>query len=140
MRRAMKMYMETLELDPSNGFATLGLANIMAEHGKIQDAVKIYSVLKDNMPGCSHSYINLAIMHIAMRNFDQATNLFEKVLEKFENSADEKLKINLYMAKIHFMREEFDKAREIVNSQLKLTPEDLTLKFDLAVILLESST
>jgi hypothetical protein len=35
MRKAMKMYMETLELDPSNAFATLGLANIMAEHGKI---------------------------------------------------------------------------------------------------------
>lgn len=63
MRRAMKMYMETLELDPSNAFATLGLANIMAEHGKIQDAVKIYSVLKDTLPGCSHSYVNLAIMH-----------------------------------------------------------------------------
>jgi hypothetical protein len=44
------------------------------------------------------------------------------------------------MAKIHFMREEFEKSREIVIKQLKLKPEDVTLKYDLAVILLESAT
>jgi|JI9StandDraft_1071089.scaffolds.fasta_scaffold55621_2 hypothetical protein len=44
------------------------------------------------------------------------------------------------MAKIHFMREEFDKAKEIVSKQLKLKPEDITLRYDLAVILLESAT
>jgi len=58
MKRAMKMYMETLEIDPCNVYATLGLANIMAEHQKVSDAVKIYQAIKDNFPMMPHAYIN----------------------------------------------------------------------------------
>lgn len=64
MGKAMKLYLETLELDPSNNYAVLGLANIMAEHGKVADAQQIYKALKDQSE-MHHVYVNQAVLMVA---------------------------------------------------------------------------
>lgn len=41
----MDRYIAVLEKDESNSLAALGIANVLAEHGKLNEAFEIYKVL-----------------------------------------------------------------------------------------------
>lgn len=42
--------MKALEMDDSNIYAYLGLANIIGEHGMVQDAIQLYKVALEIAP------------------------------------------------------------------------------------------
>lgn len=50
LKRAMDKYIQVLEMDEANSFASLGIANILTEHGKINESMEIYKALKENCP------------------------------------------------------------------------------------------
>jgi len=47
-----------LEMDEANAFASLGVANVLAEHGKVTEAMEIYKVVKENFPSIVHPLMN----------------------------------------------------------------------------------
>jgi len=60
----MDRYITTLEYDEANCFATLGVANVLAEYGKLNEAMEIYKVLKESNPNMYHPLMNQA--HLSM--------------------------------------------------------------------------
>ena len=60
LKKAMDRYMAVLESDEFNSFAALGVANILAEHGKQNEAFEIYKVLAVSNPNMYHPLVNQA--------------------------------------------------------------------------------
>ena len=54
----MDRYIAVLEHDEANSFATLGIANILAEHGKQNEAFEIYKVIALSNPNMYHPLVN----------------------------------------------------------------------------------
>lgn len=54
----MDRYIAVLEYDETNSFATLGIANILAEHGKLNEAFEIYKLLGASNPHMFHPFVN----------------------------------------------------------------------------------
>jgi len=54
----MSRYIAVLENDEANSFASLGIANILAEYGKQNEAYEIYKVLALSNPNMHHPFIN----------------------------------------------------------------------------------
>ena len=50
LKKAMDRYVAVLEYDEANCYATLGIGNVLAEHGKLNEAMEIYKVLKESNP------------------------------------------------------------------------------------------
>lgn len=64
MKKAMDHYTAVLEVDDANVFATLGVGNILAEHGKLPEAMEIYKIVKESNPNIFHPLFNQA--HLSM--------------------------------------------------------------------------
>ena len=60
----MDRYMHILDKDEGNCFATLGISNVLAEHGKLNEAMEIYKVLKESNPNLYQPLLNQA--HLSM--------------------------------------------------------------------------
>lgn len=54
----MDKYVAVLEVDEANCYATLGVGNILAEYGKLNEAMEIFKVVKENNPNMYHPYVN----------------------------------------------------------------------------------
>lgn len=54
----MDKYISVLESDETNVFASLGVANVLAEHNKVHEAMEVYKVLKESNPNIPHPLIN----------------------------------------------------------------------------------
>lgn len=54
----MDRYMHILDKDEGNCFATLGIGNVLAEHGKLNEAMEIYKVLKESNPNLYQPLLN----------------------------------------------------------------------------------
>lgn len=130
----MDKYISVLEYDEANCFATLGIGNVLAEHGKLNEAMEIYKVLKESNPNMSQPLINQAHLSMAQNNFEVAVNLYQKVLEKFFIGG-KNLEIELYLAKAYFKMKAFEKCRKTLNNMIIRYPSELRLKFNLALCL-----
>jgi hypothetical protein len=53
-----------LEFDEANAYATLGIANIFTEYGKISESTEIYKALKENCPNMHHALVNLGHLSV----------------------------------------------------------------------------
>ena len=47
-----------MDHDEANCFATLGIGNILAEYGKVAEAMEIYKVIKESNPSIYHPLLN----------------------------------------------------------------------------------
>jgi hypothetical protein len=54
----MDKYILVLENDETNSFASLGVANVLAEHNKVSEALEVYKILKETNPNIPHPLIN----------------------------------------------------------------------------------
>ena len=115
LKKAMDKYIAVLEFDEANVFATLGVGNILAEHGKLNEAMEIYKVVKECNPNIYHPWINQAHLSIAQSNYEGAVNLYSKCLEKFFPGG-KNLEIELYMCKAYYKMKQFDTCRKILTN------------------------
>ena len=83
LSRAYHKYIEILAHDYNNCFACLGVANVLAIYGQVEDAKEIYRVVSLANPQIYHAFINQAHLSIGDRNFVQAINLYNSVIERF---------------------------------------------------------
>jgi tetratricopeptide (TPR) repeat protein len=72
---------------------------------------------------------------MVLANYEAAINLYVKALEKYTASGD--LEIELYLAKAYFKNDQFDQSTKILKSLMHRFPQDLRVRFDLAICLYE---
>jgi hypothetical protein len=54
----MDKYIAVLEIDEANTFASLGIANVLAEFNKVNEAMEIFKIIKENNPSLYHPLLN----------------------------------------------------------------------------------
>jgi tetratricopeptide (TPR) repeat protein len=102
--------MQVLEYDESNIFAAMGIAIVLAEHNKTEEALEILKGVKEACP--SHVerpgiLINLAHINIIHENYEAAINLYLKALEMFPKGKGD-LETELYLSKAYYKNNQFD--------------------------------
>ena len=102
----MQGYFSILEIDEQNCAASLGIANILNEYGKIMESNEIYKLLANTEPNSligHHSVVNQG--HIAMwnNNFELAVNLYKSALELKPDN----LRVSLYLSKAYFRKKDY---------------------------------
>lgn len=118
LKRANEKYMQVLEYDESNVFAAMGIAIILAEHNKIDEA---YEILKSIMEACPTQIqtpsimINLAHLNMVLENYEAAINLYRTAIEKFPKGHGD-LECELYLSKAQFMNGNYDQCQKRLKS------------------------
>jgi tetratricopeptide (TPR) repeat protein len=141
LKSAMEKYIVVLESDESNVFAALGIANVLAEHNKVPEAIEILKGVKEASPShitLPNVIINLAHLNIVQENYESAINLYKIALEKYpQNKGD--LECELYLAKAFFLSKQFEKCSTALRGLVSRYPQDLRIRFDLANCLYEEA-
>lgn len=76
--------MQVLEADEQNVFATLGIANVLAEFNKVGEAIEILKGIREASPShiqIPNVLVNLAHLNVVLENYESAINLYNKALE-----------------------------------------------------------
>ena len=137
----MDKYIQVLESDESNVFAAMGIANVLAEHNKVYEAIEILKGVKEATPShitVPNVLINLAHLNVVQDNFESAINLYKIALERYI-SGHGNLDCELYLAKAYFLYKQFEKCQELLKSLIMRFPSDLRLRFDLGNCLYEQA-
>jgi RNA polymerase-associated protein CTR9 len=103
LRSALSKYFGILELDENNTYASLGIANLLTEYGKVDEAKEVFKLLAnseaDNQLGLD-AMLNQSHLWMAEENFDTAINLYQACLAK----SPDNLEITMYLSKAHFRK------------------------------------
>lgn len=67
-------------------------------------------------------------------NYDSAINLYIKAIEKFQRGRSD-LDTELYLAKAYYKNKQFDDAEKRLKKLVILYPNDMRVRFDLAICL-----
>lgn len=102
-----------LEIDEANSFATLGVGNVLAEHGKLDEAMEIFKVLKETNPSMYHPWVNQAHLAMAQSNYEGAINLYKKCLEKYFLGG-RNLEVESYIAKAYYKMKQYETCRKVL--------------------------
>lgn len=114
LKKAMDRYITVLETDETNAFASLGVANVLAEHNKVTESMEVYKALKETNPNIPHPLINQAHLNIAQGNYESAINLYQKALEKYHGGRD--LEIELYLSKAYFKIKNYEQCKKLLTN------------------------
>ena len=79
LRQAMKQYFTILDTDENNCAGVLGIANVLTEYGKVDEAKEIYKLLSTSEPDSEiglHAMINQAHLLMDDQNREYAINLY----------------------------------------------------------------
>lgn len=110
LKKAMEKYIFVLENDESNVFAAVGVANVLAEHGKVVDAIEILKGINEACPKSiqvPNVLVNLAHLNMANENYEAAIPLYIKALERLPPGRGD-LEIELFLAKAYFANKAFE--------------------------------
>lgn len=111
--KALNKFMDILAYDQSNAYACFGLANVLAFFNKTDDAIEIYKLLGQASNSAMYfPVMNQAHLCVAKKKYDLAINLYENILEKHKPNDP---KTCMYLAKTHFLKENFDTCKKILN-------------------------
>lgn len=134
----MQTYFGILEIDEHNCAASLGVANVLNEYGKITESNEIYKLLANSEPDSligHHSVVNQG--HIAMwnSNFDLAVNLYKSALEL----QPDHLKVSLFLSKAFFRKKDYAQCKNVLKRILQLHPSETRASFNLAYCLYQNA-
>ena len=65
LTKAISMYVQVLLQNPNNIYASLGVANVLAEFNRRNEAQDIYNIIRQNHPNLHHPWVNSAHLHAA---------------------------------------------------------------------------
>ena len=79
-REAATQYQQTLELEPGNESAYVGLALAYEHQGAITEAEQTYQRAIDAHPDSPYSYNSLGTFYLRREQYDKAVQMFQKVI------------------------------------------------------------
>ena len=87
--------------DENNCAGVLGIANVLTEYGKVDEAKEIYKLLSTSEPDSEiglHAMINQAHLLMDDQNREYAINLYQAVLEHQPDN----LQVAMYLCKAYY--------------------------------------
>jgi len=139
LQSAMGKYFSLLELDECNSYGSLGIANVLAEYGKVREAKEIFALLAnseaDQLIGMN-ALINQAHLCMAEKSYDLAINLYKEFLIKNPNN----IEIAMYLSKAYFRKQNFEVCKQMTVNLLAKHPNDMRLKYNLAFCLYQEAS
>ena len=148
----MTSYFRVLEIDDNNCFGSLGVANVLCEYNKVHEAKEIYKLLGQSEPDSlagQHAMLNHAHLLMWEGNYEFAINLYQTCYEKAQQcsgsshgsrSSNATKEIAMFLAKALFKKKDYTACKKITVTLMVKHPEDLRLKYNLAVCLHEESS
>jgi len=103
----MTQYFSILEYDDHNCAGALGIANVLNEYDKTNEAKEIYKLLVNSEPYSVtglHARLNQAHITMWEKNYDLAVNLYTAALELQPDNLD----VNLYLCKALFRKKDYE--------------------------------
>jgi len=135
MKKALWNFTRALEHEKDSHYAANGIGMVFAQRGKLDFAKRTFqSVMQHHaMAGDPSVYINLG--HTYLRSGgDDARKAIALYLRALKLRPDD-LSIRLYLAKAHFSLKEFEKCSGVLGDAMQIWPDDLLLRYNLAVSL-----
>ena len=132
----MQQYFSVLELDEMNTAGSLGIGNVLTEYNKVTEAKEIFKVIANSETDqtiIKHAMLNHAHLLMNDENNEFAINLYQAGRDKFPDDVN----MALYLAKAHFRRENYDECQKMTVKLMMRHPNDMRLKFNLALCLYE---
>jgi len=135
MTKALLHFTKALENEKDSQYAANGIGMVFAERGKLDFAKRTFqSVMQHHAMSDDPSiYINLAHTYASTggENVRRAISLYERAKKLRPND----LTIRLYLAKAHFQLKEYERCTGILSDGLLVWPDDLLLRYNLAISL-----
>merc|ERR1712039_76709 len=135
MHKALRNFTKALEHKKDSHYAANGIGMVFARRGKLDFARRTFqSVMQHHaMAGDPSVFINLGHTYLLSGgdNARKAIALYERAKRLRPND----LGIRLYLAKAHFRLKEFDRCAGVLGDATQIWPDDLLLRFNLAISL-----
>merc|ERR1712048_293284 len=131
--KALWNYTRALEHKKDSHYAANGIGMVFAQRGKLDFAKRTFqSVMQHHAMAEDPSvYINLA--HTYMRSGGEDARKAIALYQRAKKLRPNDLSILLYLAKAHFGLKEFDKCSGILGDAMQIWPDDLLLRYNMAV-------
>lgn len=129
---AKNVLLEAIRIDPTNGFANRGLAEIALREGNEAEARKFLEAAERSMPGDAYVTRQLQILREKDNPMDGIA-----AREKRRAEAPDDMQNLVLLARLYAMPEvkDFDKAAETYRAALEASKQDLQLAFEFASFL-----
>jgi len=132
-KKSLNFYLMALEKDDSNAVAAMGVGNIIAEHGMIEEGLEISNLLRDYLPRNPNPIVNIAHINMALANFDNALYLYKTILKNFYKGKNYTLEC--WIANVHFIKKDYESSIQAMKQLMYKYPEDVFVKFNFGIIL-----
>jgi len=139
LSRALWNFIEALKNAKDCHYAANGMGMVFAQRGRLECAKRTFqSVIQHGKSGGlsdedANVYVNLGHIYVASGGSEakKAIALYEKARKLRPND----LSIRLYLARAHFQLKEYEKSVGILSDALAFWPDDVALRYNLAVSL-----
>jgi len=119
--KALECYQKALEIDPNFEYARRNYTTLVKKLGIKDDIISFYN-----------TSLQQIIKDVEQKKFDDAEQKCYNVLKVFPNDVTTKF----YLANIYFSKGLLDKAINIYKQLLQLQPDNLNIRYNLAIALL----
>ncbi|GLC38649.1 hypothetical protein PLESTB_000456300 [Pleodorina starrii] len=139
--KALDEYRSVLEADPRNVWAANGCGAALAELGYLDAAQSIFSevyasmALSDGFLTIPDVLINLANVHLARCDYQDAVHLYRTALDKLEHKHHPQ--VLLYLARALYDSNKLNEAQSCLKRAIHLAPTDYKLRFNYALTMQE---
>ena len=154
-KRAESLYKKALVKEPTNAFAANGLAILLAERGRMDDAKAIFTLVQESLEienaaitGTSASavtkilselqadvLVNLGHIALAKAQYAAALKFYDRAQQEFYLGTSHE--IMLFQARAHYENQNLIQAKKTLQEALHIAPMNHRIRFNLAYVVQE---
>jgi len=154
-KRAESLYKKALVKDPTNAFAANGLAILLAERGRMDDAKAIFTLVQESLEienagiaGTSASaatkilselqadvLVNLGHIALAKAQYTASLKFYDRAQQEFYHGTSHE--IMLFQARAHYENQNLLQAKKTLQDALHIAPMNHRVRFNLAYVVQE---
>ena len=154
-KRAESLYKKALVKEPTNAFAANGLAILLAERGRMDDAKAIFTLVQESLEienaaitGTSASavtkilselqadvLVNLGHIALAKAQYAAALKFYDRAQQEFYLGTSHE--IMLFQARAHYENQNLIQAKKALQEALHIAPMNHRIRFNLAYVVQE---
>lgn len=134
VQKALEFYYAALDLDPSNAYAAIGIANCLADFNLTGPALDVYKSVGEKLHGCYSRVVNEVLIYINDKKYNKAIYILNTLLVKMRASSHpDYLEVQNIYIKALLENGDFDKGIKLLKTQILKYPDNLVYRYNLAV-------
>jgi len=154
-KRAESLYKKALVKEPTNAFAANGLAILLAERGRMDDAKAVFTLVQESLEienagiaGTSASaatkilselqadvLVNLGHIALAKAQYAASLKFYDRAQQEFYHGTSHE--IMLFQARAHYENQNLLQAKKTLQEALHIAPMNHRVRFNLAYVVQE---